>query len=231
MATSLHVLTHEWWIMGLINPVTFMNDKRGISTWEVLPSSGIRTFFPLHFTEATALGHTVRCTHFLSFSCIMHSWNVDFKSQCRMFDPQALPQDLLSTHHLTMFRLTPGHLQVTSVLQPSQPQGLEGSIPLPHSPFTLSTRSSWSCPALVPERKGSQLSVWKWPRHPWQPKGCGLAQHHNSSPVLSVISPPLCLHLPSGADYGGAEARSSKQAEQWLNQTCPCPNSQRLWIC
>ena len=128
-----------------------------------------------------------------------------------MFDPQALPQDLLSTHHLTMFRLTPGHLQVTSVLQPSQPQGLEGSVPLPYSPFTLSTCSSWSCPALVPERKGSQLSVWKWPRHPWQPRGCGLTQHHNSSPVLSVVSPPLCLHLPSGADYGGLKLEAQSR--------------------
>lgn len=123
------------------------------------------------------------CTHFLSFSCIMHSWNVDFKTQCRVFDPQALPQDLLSTHHLTMFRLTPGHLQVTSVLQPSQPEGLEGPIPLPHSPSTLSTGLSWSSPELVPERKGCQLSVWKWPKHPWQPRSQCLTQCHSSSPV------------------------------------------------
>lgn len=156
---------------------------------------GNQEFLPLGLTEATPLWHTVSCAYFLSFSCIMHSWNVDFKTQCRMFDPQALPQDLLSTHHLTMFRLTPGHLQVTSVLQPSQPQGLEGSIPLPHSPFTLSTCSSWSCPELMPERKGSQLSVWKWPKHPWQSKGCGLAQHHNSSPVCDqpTIVPSFAL--------------------------------------
>lgn len=81
------------------------------------------------------------CTALIS--CLFHAscpLNVDFKTQSRVLDPQALPQDLLSTHRLTVFRLTPGCPRVISVLQPSQPQGLEGPTPLPPPPFTLSAR-------------------------------------------------------------------------------------------
>lgn len=148
------------------------------------------------------------CTALIS--CLFHAsypLNVDFKTQYRVLDPQALPQDLLSTHHLTVFRLTPGCPRVISVLQPSKPQGLEGPTPLLPPPFTLSAGVDLPLNQCQRGREAGPLfgSGPSINDNHFGEKGQRATVPHSVIPLPSPICdhPSLPPHLPSGAYYGG----------------------------